>query len=105
MQDFDFDVYPQAEYLFNALRYSWSEASGNGYLMSLVGLTEVVVGLLLIFKKWIPFALVVLVPISVNIVLFHAFLNPPNLGPAIVVALINGYLMYKNRDAFRSLFV
>jgi len=105
LQDFDFDVYPQAEYLFNALRYSWSEASGNGYLMSLVGLTEVVVGLLLIFKKWIPFALVVLVPISVNIVLFHAFLNPPNLGPAIVVALINGYLMYKNRDAFRSLFV
>ena len=105
LQDFNFGGYPQAEYLFNALRYSWSDASGNGYLMSLVGLTEGVVGLLLIFKKWIPFALVVLVPISVNIVLFHAFLNPPNIGPAIIVALINGYLVYKNRDAFRSLFV
>jgi uncharacterized membrane protein YphA (DoxX/SURF4 family) len=105
LQDFDFGGYPQAEYLFNALRYSWLDASGNGYIMSLVGLTEAVVGLLLIFKKWVPFALVVLVPISINIVLFHAFLNPPNIGPAFIVAIINGYLMYKNWGSYRSLFV
>ena len=105
LQDFDFAGYPQAEYLFNALRYSWSDASGNGYLMGLVGLTEAVVGLLLVFKKWVPFALVVLAPISVNIVLFHTFLNLPNIGPAIMVALVNGYLMYKHWGAYRSLFV
>jgi len=104
LQDFDFTGYPQAQYLFDALRHSWSDNTGNGYLMRLVGLTEVIVGLLLILKKWVPFALVMLVPISINIVLFHAFLNIPNIGPAVVVALINAYLIYKNWDSYKPLF-
>jgi len=105
LQDFDFTGYPQAQYLFDALRYSWSDSTGNGYIMALVGLTEVIVGILLIIKKWVPFALVMLVPVSINIVLFHAFLNTPNIGPAIVVAFINVYLMYRNWGAYRGLFI
>lgn len=104
LQDFDFTGYPEAEYLFTSLRYSWSEPVGKGYIMGLVGLTEVIVGLLLIIKKWVPFALIMLVPISVNIVLFHAFVNLPNIGPAIFVALANGYLMYRGWDNYRHLF-
>ncbi|PQB05414.1 DoxX family membrane protein [Aureitalea marina] len=102
--DFDFTGYPEAEYLFNALRYSGAEPTGKGYIMNLVGLTEVVVGLLLIIKKWVPFALVMLVPISLNLVLFHVFVNPPNIGPALAVALVNGLLMYKNWNSYRPLF-
>lgn len=106
LQDFDFTGFPNAEYLFNALRFSEaSEVNSNGYLMGLVGAAEVVIGALLVAKKWVPFALVMLVPISVNIVLFHAFLNLPNIGPALVVAGINGYLMYKHWDNYRSLFL
>lgn len=104
LQDFDFSGYPQAEYLFNALRYSDATDVGKGYLMALVGLTEVVVGLLLVIKKWVPFALVMLVPISVNIVMFHAFLNLPNIGPALVVAAVNAYLIYKNWDVYAPMF-
>ncbi|MEL6809747.1 MAG: DoxX family membrane protein [Bacteroidota bacterium] len=105
MPDFDFTGYPEAEYLFNALRFSGDDPeAGKGYIMGLVGLTEAVVGLLLIFKKWVPFALVMLVPISVNIVLFHAFVNLPNIGPAILVAAVNVYLMYKHWDYYRPLF-
>jgi uncharacterized membrane protein YphA (DoxX/SURF4 family) len=105
LQDFDFTGYPQAEYLFNALRYSWSDASGHGYIMGLVGLTEAVVGTLLVLKKWVPFALVVLVPISINIVLFHAFVNLPNIGPALAVALVNAYLIYRNWNSYKLMFV
>ncbi|MDC8005164.1 DoxX family membrane protein [Aureisphaera galaxeae] len=105
LQDFNFTGFPEAEHLFNALRYSGpEEVSGKGYIMHLVGLTEVVVGLLLVLKKWVPFALVMLVPISINIVLFHAFVNLPNIGPAILVAVLNAYLMYKNWDHYRPLF-
>ena len=72
--------------------------------MGLVGLVEVVVGFLLVIKKWVPLALVMLVPISINLVLFHAFLNLQNIGPAILVLLLNAYLMYINWDPYRSLF-
>ena len=109
MPDFDFTGYPAAEHLFNTLRFSENvssaaEASGKGYIMNLVGVTEVIVGLLLVIKKWVPLALVMLVPISVNIVLFHAFVNLPNIGPAILVAAVNGYLVYKHWDAYKALF-
>jgi len=105
MPDFDFAGFPEAEYLFNALRYSgYNPEAGKGYIMALVGLTEAVVGVLLIIKKWVPLALVMLVPISINIVFFHAFVNLPNIGPAIFVALANGYLMHKHWDKYRPLF-
>ena len=105
MPDFDFTGYPEAEHLFNALRFSGDDpAAGKGYILGLVGITEIVVGLLLVIKKWVPFALVVLVPISINIVLFHAFVNLPNIGPALFVAAINSYLIYRHRESYHSLF-
>ena len=104
MPDFDFTGYPEAEHLFNTLRFSGEEPAGKGYIMNLVGLTEVIVGLLLIIRKWVSFALVMLVPISINIVLFHAFVNLPNIGPAIFVAIVNAYLIYRNWDSYKTLF-
>lgn len=104
MPDFDFSEYPDAAHLFNTLRYSSHDPGGPGYILHLVGATEIIVGLLLVLKKWVPFALVMLVPISVNVVAFHLFVNLPNIGPALLVAVVNGYLIYKNRDAYGSLF-
>ncbi len=105
MPDFDFTGSPEAEHLFNALGFSGDDPeAGKGYILGLVGITEIVVGLLLVIKKWVPFALVALVPISINIVLFHAFVNLPNIGPALFVAAINGYLIYMHRESYHSLF-
>ena len=105
LTDFDFTGYPLAEHLFNTLRWSSHDVSeGSGYIMNLVGLTEVMVGLLLVLRKWIPFALVMLVPISINIVFFHAFVNLPNIGPALGVALVNAYLIYTHWDTYKPLF-
>lgn len=105
MPDFDFSGYPEAKHLFDTLRFSAHEAvAGKGYIMGLVGLTEIVVGLLLVIKKWVPFALVMLVPISINVVAFHAFVNLPNIFPAIFVAAANTYLIYKHWDTYRPLF-
>ena len=76
----------------------------TGYMMPLIGGLETVVGLLLLTNKWTPFALVALVPISVNIILFHGVLNPANIGPALLVAIINTYLIIKNWDSYRAMF-
>lgn len=105
MPDFDFTGYPEAEHLFNALRYSGDNPEASkGYIMYMVGATEVIVALLLIMKKWVPLALVMLVPISINIVAFHTVVNLPNIGPALLVALVNTYLLYRNWDAYKGMF-
>jgi len=76
----------------------------NSYIMPLVGIIEVVVGVLLLVRKSVPFALILLAPISVNIVLFHAILDPANILPALIVALLNSFLIYKNWSSFNKLF-
>ncbi|NOR29172.1 MAG: DoxX family membrane protein [Lutibacter sp.] len=76
----------------------------SGYMLKLVGATEVFVGLLLLIKKWVPLSLVLLAPISTNMVLFHLFLAPAGIGPAAIVTIINVILIYDNWSKFKILF-
>ncbi|WP_456423143.1 DoxX family membrane protein [Lutibacter sp.] len=76
----------------------------SGYMFKLVGVTEIIVGLLLLLKKWVPFALIVLAPISVNMILFHIFLAPAGIAPAAIVAIINILLIYDNWNKLKILF-
>jgi len=76
----------------------------TGYLFKLIGATEIIVGLLLLFNKWVPLALVVFAPVAVNMIFFHLFLAPAGIGPAAVVALIVIILMYNNWSKYKTLF-
>jgi uncharacterized membrane protein YphA (DoxX/SURF4 family) len=77
----------------------------TGYIFPVVGVLEVVVGILLLMKKWIAFALILLAPISVNILLFHLFLDIPGVAVAFLVTLFNAILMYKHWSSYKSLFL
>lgn len=48
----------------------------SGYMLPTIKATEVVGGLLLLSGFFVPLALVVLAPITINILLFHIFLTP-----------------------------
>jgi putative oxidoreductase len=41
------------------------------YVFPLVGIVELIIGVLLLLKKWVAFALLLLVPISINILLIQ----------------------------------
>lgn len=77
----------------------------TGYVLKTVGIIEIVIGILLLLKKWVAFALIVLVPISLNILLFHLFLDVSGIGGALLVASLNGILIYKHWTQYKSLFV
>lgn len=81
-----------------------SSLAATGYVLPIVGVLEVFIGILLLTKNWIAFALILLVPISLNIVLFHLFLDLPGIGGAILVAVLNGILIYKHWPQYRPLF-
>jgi len=57
----------------------------SGYMFPLLGIIEILVGVLLIIKKAVPFALVLLAPLAVNMVLFHAAMAPAGIAPAALV--------------------
>ncbi|KAA1247264.1 DoxX family membrane protein [Aquimarina sp. RZ0] len=95
LPDFEF-ANPDAGTLFGALATS--------YILKTVGLIEVIVGLLLVSNKAVPFALILMAPISVNIILFHATLDPANIGPGAFVFLVNSFLIYVNWNVYKPLF-
>lgn len=76
----------------------------TGYFFKFVGVYLIVVGLLLLTKKWVSFALIILAPFSVNVIFFHLALAPAGMGPAAIVTLINILLIYDNWGKFKGLF-
>ena len=66
-----------------------SSLKATGYVLPVLGFFEILIGLMLIINKAVAFALLLLAPISVNILLFHLFLDLPGIVGAIVIAIIN----------------
>ena len=76
----------------------------TGYMFPLIKGTEVLVGALLLSNRLVPLALVLIAPVLVNIVAFHAFLEPSGLPLAVALAAIELALAWSYRAAFRPLF-
>lgn len=74
------------------------------YVFPVVATLEIGISLMLLFKKWVAFALVLLVPISINILLFHLYLDFSGVVPAVLVATLNGILIYKHWRQYIPLF-
>ena len=75
----------------------------SGYFFPMLKSIEVVLGAFLLIGLFVPLALVVLMPISLNILLFHAFLAG-NATMGIVIVLLNLYLAWAYRDYYKPLF-
>ncbi len=78
------------------------------YFFPLLKVTETICGLLLLSGYFVPLALVVLAPIVLNIFLTHLFLAPSGLPVAVLVGLLEIYLVFfasPYREAIRPIFV
>ncbi len=100
---FQFGFLPQPELPQEASSFM-NSLSATGYVLPFLGFLEVLIGLLLLLRKWVAFALLLLAPISLNILLFHLFLNISDILPAIIIVLLNTILIYKYWKAYRPIF-
>ncbi len=75
----------------------------SGFTLPLVAATEVVVGILVLIGRWVPLALIVLVPVMLNAFLYHAFLDVAGIAPSVVVLALTFFLMWAYRDHYSAL--
>jgi len=80
-----------------------SEALMKGGYMTVVAATEVLVAVLLLSGRFVPLALALLAPIVVGIITFHVALAPQTIAPGIVVLVMELYLAWAYRSAFRPM--
>jgi len=75
----------------------------SGYFFPFLKGLEIILGALLLTGTFVPLALVILMPISLNILLFHVFLTD-NVIISIVIVALQLYLAWAYRDYYKPLF-
>lgn len=96
---FFFHLMPQQEMSGPTLEFVMGLAA-SGYIMPVVKTFELVCGVALLSGRFVPLALVVIFPITLNVTLFHLFLMPSGLAVPIVMMAANLFLAYTYRDRY-----
>ena len=65
---------------------------------------QLISGILFLINRFVPLALTLIAPVIVNILLFHAFLQPSGIGPGLVVTLFWVIVFVRHRAAFAGIF-
>lgn len=100
---FFFQLMPQQEMSGPTLEFVMGLAA-SGYIMPVVKTFELVCGVILLSGRYVPLALVVIFPITLNVTLFHLFLMPAGLPIPILMMAANLFLAYTYRDRYADLF-
>src|SRR6266404_1834661 len=77
----------------------------TGYLFPLIAGTQLLAGVLLLLNLFVPLALVLLMPVLVNIIAFHLFLQPAGMAPGAVFMALELYLAWVYRKAYLPMLV
>ncbi|MBI2448934.1 DoxX family protein [Candidatus Pacearchaeota archaeon] len=72
----------------------------TGYMFILISLLHLVAGVMFVFNKFSPLAAVLLAPFSLNILLFHLFLDFTGWYVAAVVIILNIYMLWVHKNAY-----
>jgi hypothetical protein len=73
------------------------------YLMVVFGL-QLLAGALFLFRRTVPLALTIAGPLIVNILLFHALMDPGGIVPGLVVTALWFVIFWQFRAAFFGIF-
>lgn len=69
------------------------------YLLFVMGL-QLIAGVLFLFRRTLPMALTITGPILVNILLFHALMDPPGIVAGLVITALWFVVFWQFRSAF-----
>jgi putative oxidoreductase len=90
--------------LEGAIRTFNDGLTASGYFFTLLKVTELICGILLLVGRFVPLALVILAPIIINISMVHIFLDRTGLPIAGFLVLGAIFLAYYHRKTFAPLF-
>ncbi len=75
----------------------------TGYMVPVMSLVFVIVGLLFVINKCAPFGAVLIAPFTLNILLFHLFLDFKGWYMGFIFTLLNAYLLGAYWEAYKPM--
>lgn len=75
----------------------------TGYVMPIVYGTQIIAGIMLLTRRFVPLALLILGPIVMNIMLYDLFLNSSGLVIGCILSAFYAILFFNDRQKFLPL--
>jgi putative oxidoreductase len=75
------------------------------YLLTTLKIFELLCAISYLTGRYVPLATIVLFPATLNILLYHSFVDPKTLPIAILLMAGNLFMAYYYRESYRGLFV
>lgn len=98
-----FKLVPQPEQTGN-VKIFMDGMTASVYMMTTIKVIELICAVAFLSGKFVPLATVVIFPITVNILLFHVFVEPEGLLVAILLMIGNLFLAWHYRNKYKPLF-
>lgn len=95
-----FNYMPPPENLPENLLKAFQAFTQIGWLMPLIGLAEILGGILFIFPKTRALGALVIFPVMIGIMLTNTLTDTSGLPIALVFFLINLWVIYENREKY-----
>lgn len=99
---FFFNLMPQPELKESAMRFL-TGLGASGYLLPVVKVVELLCALAFLSGRFVPLAVVMIFPITLNILLFHGFLAPDGMIVPVLLFIGNLFLAYAYRKNYEPL--
>lgn len=96
-----FHFLPMAQMSEAAMNYFSALMSTN--TLNIVALVEILAGISLLINKFGALMMIILLIVSINAILFHAFLEPSSIGAAAVLLLLNITTLYAYKDRYKEI--
>ena len=97
-----FHFMPQPTMPKSAIQF-FGALAASGYMLPLIFSLQLLVGIFLLAGIFVPLALVLLMPITVNIIAFHLALDPAGIVPGTIAVLLQLYLLYAYLPHYKPL--
>jgi hypothetical protein len=76
-----------------------------GYFYPILGTVKILTALSLFSNRFLPLMLIVMIPITLNGILFHIRMDPGMSIVAIIVGLMQVYLIYTNKEKYLPMII
>ena len=74
----------------------------TGYFNYFMGLVQLAVGLMFVLRRYVALGAIILAPITVNIIVFHIFLDMKTILPGLLLLALNVFVAYSEREKYRD---
>ena len=76
----------------------------HSHYIMVVAAMQVIGGAIMLVGRYVPFGLILLGPVIVNILLYHLFMDPKGIVPGLVAAILWFVVAHSRRDNLAGIF-